>query len=162
VVPYPGGRNLPAVFVVTYKRTTSKAPVTSPPCITGGIVYGKRANWTWTDYDEMHETGATAEEAEKFGTVEGQVFQGGNTEPVNLAALQPGESVARLVVLDTPLAWFEPGADPVVGGNTVINSDVSHYATLMEQPAFLTAQIFGCDDKTVDAWVAPPHGWAVP
>jgi hypothetical protein len=171
VAPYPGGQNQPAAFVVTYRRTPAAVPANNPlptTCLTGGNVFGKRDNWTWTDFDLMHDTGATAEQAKKTETVDGKIYEGVNTETVNLAALKPGEKVTRMLVLNTPLVWFEDGADPVVGendgkpGSTVINSDVNHYGTLMEQPAVLTASIFGCRGKTVDTWVAPPHGWSVP
>jgi hypothetical protein len=85
------------------------------------------------------------------------VFAGANPNPVNLAALQPGESVTRIVVLDTPNTWFPPGGNPVQGG-VVYSSDVNDYAELMVLPSVLTASVSNCAYKLVDTWAAPLDG----
>jgi hypothetical protein len=157
VVPEPRGKLQPAVFRVTYRRTPAKTTAALPTaCVTNAYVYGKHPQWSWYDHDAKQPAS---------GPVEGIVFLGNNPEPVNLAALKPGQTVSRLVVLRFPLEWFEPGGDPIVGendgvpGSTSVSSDLSHYYVLMRHPAVLTATIWGCATKQVDTWVAPPGGY---
>jgi hypothetical protein len=149
VIPEPQGQLRSAIFAVTYTRTTAKATGLPTACQTVASVSSTRMDYTWWDFK--------AGEQAHGDIVDAVLFVGANPNPVNLAALKPGESVTRVVVLDTPNIWFPPGGNPNQGG-TSYNSDVNDYAELMVQPSVLTAKVFDCPYKLVDTWAAPLDG----
>lgn len=157
VIPEPRGRLQPALFKVTYTRLSASDEALPAECLTTAHVYGRRENWEWYDYDAKKKTS---------GTVDGFVFMGANSTPVNFKALAQGQSVTRIVVLGTPSKWFEPGADPYFGENdgtpgyVQVHSDPSHYWVLMRGGSTLTARLGGCaGDLVVDSWTTSDQGW---
>jgi hypothetical protein len=149
VVPEPKGKLQPAIFRVTYTRTQFAAATLSTGCTTEGYVFGDNPSANWWDYVQNKQI--------ENGHISGYVFVNSNTEPVNLAALQPGESVTRVVVARVPNAFFEPGAGPN-NGNISYHSHPSHYYNLMFAPSTMTARIGGCVSQLVDTWTSTQYG----